>query len=97
MPQEDTDAAEEIAKILQEDGIEILLETNTLRVAQDDEGRIHLIVRVMDMDRTLVGSHLLIAAGRAPNTDRLMTEREDVMLAQASYSATMMPDGTGAP
>jgi pyruvate/2-oxoglutarate dehydrogenase complex dihydrolipoamide dehydrogenase (E3) component len=71
LPQEDTDVAEEIAAILREDGIHILLETRTMRVGKDAQGRVVLTVRNMDMDRTIVGSHLLIATGRAPNTDTL--------------------------
>ncbi len=71
LPQEDEDVAEEIAKILREDGIEIVLEADAVRTTQDADGRIHLTVRAPDSERVLVGSHLLVAAGRGPNTDRL--------------------------
>ncbi len=72
LPQEDEDVTEEIAKILREDGIEIVLGADAVRATQDTpDGRIHLTVRAPDGERTLVGSHLLAAAGRVPNTDRL--------------------------
>ncbi len=71
LPQEDADVAAEIAKIFREDGIEILLDTEAAHVAKDDAGRVHLTVRTPSGDRTVVGSHLLVAAGRSPNTDQL--------------------------
>jgi pyruvate/2-oxoglutarate dehydrogenase complex dihydrolipoamide dehydrogenase (E3) component len=67
---EDPDVAEEVAKILREDGIEILLETQAVRVEKGD-GKIQLTVRTPTEERKLGGSHLLVAAGRAPNTDGL--------------------------
>jgi pyruvate/2-oxoglutarate dehydrogenase complex dihydrolipoamide dehydrogenase (E3) component len=71
LAREDEDVAEEVAKILREDGIEILLETAALRVEQAADGRINLMVRTSAEERTLTGSHLLVAAGRVPNTERL--------------------------
>ncbi len=71
LPQEDADVAEEIAKILREDGIEIVLGADAVRAAQVTDGRVRLTVRAPDGERSVVGSHLLVAAGRAPNTDRL--------------------------
>ena len=70
LAREDADVAEEVAKILREDGIEVLLETEALRAGQDD-GKIQLDVRTPDGERTLSGSHLLVAIGRPPNTDTL--------------------------
>ncbi len=67
---EDPDVAEEVAKILREDGVEVLLETQTLRAEQADD-TIRLTVRTQNGERTLSGSHLLVAAGRVPNTDAL--------------------------
>ncbi len=71
LPQEDTDVAEEVAKILREDGIEVLLSSEALSVERDSKGGILLTVRAPAGERTLEGSHLLVAAGRVPNTDRL--------------------------
>ncbi|QEL16050.1 mercuric reductase [Limnoglobus roseus] len=64
---EDADVAEAIADILREDGIEVLLRTESLRVT----GSVELAVRTPDGEPTLTGSHLLIATGRTPNTDDL--------------------------
>src|SRR5207247_6180854 len=61
---EDPDVAGEVAKIMREDGIEVLLETTPVRVEQGANGAIQLKVRTPAGERTLNGSHLLLAAGR---------------------------------
>jgi pyruvate/2-oxoglutarate dehydrogenase complex dihydrolipoamide dehydrogenase (E3) component len=71
LTREDADVAQEIADILQQDGVQVLLDTHPLRVQCSEGGQIALIVRAPDGERTLIGSHLLVAAGRVPNTDRL--------------------------
>ena len=75
---EDADVAEAVAEILREDGIEILLETQSRRAEQSEEGRIELTVETPEGERTLSGSHLLVAAGRPPNTDLLDLEAAGV-------------------
>jgi pyruvate/2-oxoglutarate dehydrogenase complex dihydrolipoamide dehydrogenase (E3) component len=68
---EDPDVAGEVAKIMREDGIEVLLETAPVQVEQLAGGAIQLTVRTAAGERTLNGSHLLLAAGRTPNSDWL--------------------------
>jgi pyruvate/2-oxoglutarate dehydrogenase complex dihydrolipoamide dehydrogenase (E3) component len=68
---EDTDVAEEMAKILREDGLEILLGVEATRVAKTEGGGVSLTVKTPDGEKTIAGSHLLVAVGRTPNTDRL--------------------------
>jgi pyruvate/2-oxoglutarate dehydrogenase complex dihydrolipoamide dehydrogenase (E3) component len=78
LSREDDDVADEVAKILREDGIEVLLETSTLRAGQALDGSIQLTVRTPGGERTLSGSHLLVAAGRIPNSDWLNLEATGV-------------------
>jgi pyruvate/2-oxoglutarate dehydrogenase complex dihydrolipoamide dehydrogenase (E3) component len=70
LPQEDEDVAGAILDILRDDGIEVWLETQAIRAAADGEG-VRLTVRTAAGERQLEGSHVLRAAGRVPNTDRL--------------------------
>lgn len=70
LSREDSDVAEEVLKILQEDGIQILLEANPVQVRQEGD-EIRLNVRLGGEEQQLIGSHLLLAAGRIPNTDTL--------------------------
>jgi pyruvate/2-oxoglutarate dehydrogenase complex dihydrolipoamide dehydrogenase (E3) component len=62
-----------VAEVLREDGVEVLLRTGALRAGRADGG-IQLTVRTPEGERTLSGSHLLVAAGRTPNTDTLNLE-----------------------
>lgn len=70
LTREDSDVAEEIANILRQDGIELLLEARATSVSRKGN-EIELRVQTKDGERTLTGSHLLVAVGRTPNTDRL--------------------------
>jgi len=67
---EDPDIAEEVAKILQQDGVEVLLNATANRVSQSD-GSIRLEIQQQGRSTTLAGSHLLVATGRMPNSDTL--------------------------
>ncbi len=69
---EDPDVAEEVTKIFQQDGIEVLLNAKVIRVRQAD-GSIRLEVQQQGHATTLAlaGSHLLVATGRVPNSDTL--------------------------
>jgi pyruvate/2-oxoglutarate dehydrogenase complex dihydrolipoamide dehydrogenase (E3) component len=67
---EDPDVAEEVTKIFQQDGIEVLLNAKVIRVRQPN-GSIRLEVEQQGRLTTLVGSHLLVATGRVPNSDTL--------------------------
>ncbi len=67
---EDPDIAEEVARIFQQDGIEVLLNSKVIRVRQAD-GSVRVEVQQQGHSTTLVGSHLLVATGRVPNSDTL--------------------------
>ena len=85
LAREDGDVAEAVAKILSEDGIEVLLQTSASRVARTAEGRIELTVNTAQGERVLSGSHLLAAAGRTPNTDRLNLPATGVEVDKRGY------------
>ena len=78
MGREDADVAEAVAGIMRQDGIEVLLEAQTRSVEQGDDGEILMTVESPDGERTLEGSHLLVAAGRPPNSDTLNLEAAGV-------------------
>jgi pyruvate/2-oxoglutarate dehydrogenase complex dihydrolipoamide dehydrogenase (E3) component len=70
LPNEDPDIADEIAAILREDGIEIVLEAQA-ELASTAGGNVQLSVKVKGQSRSFEGTHLLVATGRRPNTDKL--------------------------
>jgi len=69
LAREDPDVAEAILKILRQDGVEVLLNATATRVTQADG--IRLEVEHQGSSTILVGSHLLVATGRVPNSDTL--------------------------
>ncbi len=71
LAREDADVADAVADILREDGLTILLQTDAVRVEPANGGKVRLVVRSADGEKTIDGSHLLVAVGRTPNTDSL--------------------------
>ena len=68
---EDADVASAVLDILREDGMEILLDAKTARVAGKGS-KIQVSVQAAPgAPRTIEASHLLVATGRVPNTDSL--------------------------
>jgi len=84
-PREDADVAEEIRKILCEDGVEVLLDTKAASVGRGDDGPIRLTVQNGRGERALLGSHLLIATGRSPNTEALNLRAAGVETDKAGF------------
>ncbi|MGI8860505.1 MAG: mercuric reductase [Rubrobacteraceae bacterium] len=85
LAREDADIAGAVAEILGEDGVEVLLGTEAQSVRQDESGGIQLTVNGPDGERTLSGSHLLVAAGRPPNTDLLNLEAAGVEMDKRGF------------
>ena len=84
VPREDPEVASELQKSLEAEGIRFLLNAKTGRVIKDESG----IVLSIEQDgkaAAVSGSHLLVAAGRRPNT-------EDLGLAKAGIETNK--DGT---
>ena len=69
LDREDPDVADNIAQILREDGISLLLNSEVTRATQTS--KISLTAKTPEGEQTVSGSHLLVAVGRTPNTDRL--------------------------
>jgi pyruvate/2-oxoglutarate dehydrogenase complex dihydrolipoamide dehydrogenase (E3) component len=75
LSREDSDVAEAVTEILQEDGINVLLRSRVQQIdASVGGGSVRITVETPERARTLVGSHVLVATGRTPNTDALNLE-----------------------
>jgi pyruvate/2-oxoglutarate dehydrogenase complex dihydrolipoamide dehydrogenase (E3) component len=70
LSREDDDIANEVANVLRDDEIELLLNTTARRVSIHAD-HIALTVETGGKERAVTGSHLLAAIGRTPNTDDL--------------------------
>src|SRR5438034_11044409 len=71
LAREDDDIADAVAEIMRQDGIELLLDSEAPRVERSADGTLRLTVRNGGQERVIAGSHLLVAAGRTPNSDSL--------------------------
>ncbi len=76
---EDVDVAAEVAAILNQDGIELVMNATAERVTQTG-AEIHLTVCTGNECRVLTGSHLLVGTGRVPNTDGLNVSAAGIAL-----------------
>jgi pyruvate/2-oxoglutarate dehydrogenase complex dihydrolipoamide dehydrogenase (E3) component len=70
VPREDPDISQAIREILEDEGIRILTDADATGVAHRG-GKVVVGVAMGDQTTEVVGSHLLVAAGRRPNTDDL--------------------------
>jgi len=84
MAREDRDIAEEALKILRGEGIRVLLDAETQRVARG-AGGIEITIRHDGAGETIAGSHLLVAAGRRPNSDRLNLDAASIATDERGY------------
>ena len=67
---EDLDVSAELEKILKDDGIEVLNSTQVTRLEKTRAG-VRAVLQTGEGARKISGSHLLLALGRVPNSDRL--------------------------
>jgi pyruvate/2-oxoglutarate dehydrogenase complex dihydrolipoamide dehydrogenase (E3) component len=93
---EDSDIADEIAAILREDGIEILLEAQAESAAMAG-GNVHVSVKVKGENRSFEGTHLLVATGRRPNTDKLNLQAAGVRTDERGFIRVNDKLETGVP
>src|SRR4030095_615655 len=77
LSREDSDVADEVARILTEDGITILLNSEAISASAGSHS-VNLTVRTREGETELEGSHLLVAVGRQPNTEPLKLQSAGV-------------------
>jgi pyruvate/2-oxoglutarate dehydrogenase complex dihydrolipoamide dehydrogenase (E3) component len=79
---EDDDVSDSIKSILQNEGINIVLDAADIRITKQDNS---FEVTPRDGAASIAGSHLLLAVGRRPNTDDLGLERAGVQTDARGY------------
>ena len=68
MGREDPDVAHEIQRLLSDEGIQIHVAAELLKVSGRSGQEVALVARLSAGEQTIKGSHILVAAGRVPNT-----------------------------
>jgi pyruvate/2-oxoglutarate dehydrogenase complex dihydrolipoamide dehydrogenase (E3) component len=84
VPREDDDVSAAIHDILAAEGIAIRTKAECIRVAPHARG-VEVGVNCPDGEPAIVGSHLLLAVGRRPNTDDLALDRAGVATDARGY------------
>ena len=84
MPQEDEDVAKAIEQFLIDEGITILKNTGARKVEKIN-GKVILDVDQNGNQKVIQGSHLLIAAGRKPNSDNLQLENTSIQMDERGF------------
>jgi pyruvate/2-oxoglutarate dehydrogenase complex dihydrolipoamide dehydrogenase (E3) component len=96
LTREDGDVADEVAKILREDGIDIHLEATPTRVAANGAG-FDVTIKTPSGEQVITGSHILAAAGRSPNTETMNLEAVGVRTEKGGFIAVNERLETSAP
>jgi pyruvate/2-oxoglutarate dehydrogenase complex dihydrolipoamide dehydrogenase (E3) component len=95
---EDRDIAEEMQRLLADEGISFFIEAEPLDVHGRSGDEVSVRVRTASGERKIDGSHLLVAAGRVPNTAGIGLDKVGVELDGRGYIRvnerleTTMPD-----
>jgi pyruvate/2-oxoglutarate dehydrogenase complex dihydrolipoamide dehydrogenase (E3) component len=68
---EDEDVTEALRELFRDEGIDILLYAQIKRVSGKSGESVEIVVEQNGVEKTIEGSHVLVAAGRTPNTEGL--------------------------
>src|SRR5271163_4780997 len=82
---EDEDVTEALRSLLEDEGIDVLLNAQLKRVPGKSGDSVRVVLEQNGVERTLEGSHLLAAGGRIPNTEGIGLELAGVKLTDRGY------------
>lgn len=85
LEREDPDVAEELRRVLAAEGVELVLETDLIRVEGRSGDEVRLHTRRGRDERTITGTDVLVATGRTPNTADIGLDRAGVELDGRGY------------
>ena len=85
MFREDADIADIAQEVLAGEGIAIELNARVKRVAQEGPQQIDVFFEQDGEEKSVRGTHLLLAVGRIPNSDRLNLEAAGVAVSERGY------------
>ena len=82
---EDEDVSEGLRGLFLDEGIELFLNTKTKRVSGKSGESVEVVIEQNGVEKTLQGSHLLVATGRKPNTGGIGLELAGVEVTDRGY------------
>src|SRR5258708_4171012 len=85
MSKEDEDVCVALNGLLDDEGIDVHLNTRMKRVSGKSGDSVTIVLEQNGTDKTLTGTHLLVATGRTPNTEGLGLELAGVELTDRGH------------
>ena len=82
---EDPDVTEALGSLFKDDGIDTLLNAHIKRISGKSGESVRIVLEQNGMEKTLEGSHVLVASGRTPNTQGPGLESAGVELTDRGY------------
>jgi pyruvate/2-oxoglutarate dehydrogenase complex dihydrolipoamide dehydrogenase (E3) component len=85
MAREDVDASHEIRRILAGEGVQIFVPAELVKVSGRSGEGVSVALRTSSGEQTIEGSHILVAAGRVPNTAEIGLDQAGVELTERGF------------
>jgi len=85
MTREDTDVSDEMLRILRAEGIDVVLNAETVSVEGRSGTHVRIVLRTASGELAIDGSDILVAAGRVPNTAGIGLEQAGIALDDRGY------------
>jgi pyruvate/2-oxoglutarate dehydrogenase complex dihydrolipoamide dehydrogenase (E3) component len=82
---EDDDVTSGLATLFRDDGIDTVMNATVKRISGKSGDSVTVVVEQVGREKTVVGTHLLVAAGRRPNTENIGLELTGVELNDRGY------------
>jgi pyruvate/2-oxoglutarate dehydrogenase complex dihydrolipoamide dehydrogenase (E3) component len=82
---EDEDVADALSTLFQDEGSELVFNASVKKVSGKSGDSVELVLIQNGVERTVQGTHLLVATGRTPNTEGLGLEQAGVELTDRGY------------
>jgi pyruvate/2-oxoglutarate dehydrogenase complex dihydrolipoamide dehydrogenase (E3) component len=83
--QEDDDATDALQKLLEDEGANVFLNARVKRIEGRSGDRVTIVLEQNRAEKTLEGTHLLVASGRVPNTENIGLDLAGVETTPAGY------------
>jgi pyruvate/2-oxoglutarate dehydrogenase complex dihydrolipoamide dehydrogenase (E3) component len=85
MSREDEDVCDALRRLLEDEGIDVLLDARIKSVSGKSGDSVSFVIEQNGTEKVLEGTHVLVALGRTPNTERLGLEVAGVELTHHGY------------
>jgi pyruvate/2-oxoglutarate dehydrogenase complex dihydrolipoamide dehydrogenase (E3) component len=82
---EDDDVSEGLRTLFEDEGIELILNTRITEVSGKSGQSVKVVIEQRGVEKTIEGTHILVATGRVPNTKDIGLELAGVELTDRGY------------